>query len=337
MFMFLKELANLGAPSGFEDEVRNFIKEHAIADEIYTDSIGNLICHKKGTGKKVMVAAHMDEVGLLITGITDDGYLKFNALGGIETAVLCSKKVYIGEKKIPGIISAKAVHLQNRDEMSTPLKFKNMYIDIGASNRSEAEKKVSLGDAAVFDGEYTPFGNNLVKSKALDDRVGCATLLELMKETYDSDMYFVFTVQEEIGTRGAKVASYNIKPDVALVIEGTTCSDVYGSMEHNQVTRLGDGAVLTAMDRAAISNREYFNFIVELAKENNIKLQIKKTIMGGTDAGAIVTSGTGVKTAVLAAPCRYIHSPVSVMNLSDYKSLKELSKLVCKNIERSGL
>lgn len=335
--MLLKELANLGAPSGFEDAVRDFIRKHANADEIYTDSIGNLICHKKGNGKKVMVAAHMDEVGLLITGITDDGFLKFNALGGIETAVLCSKKVFIGEKKVAGIISAKAVHLQKSEEMSTPLKIKNMYIDIGASSRAEAEKKVSLGDAAVFDGKYTLFGNNLVKSKALDDRVGCAILLDLMKETYESDMYFVFTVQEELGTRGAKVAAYNINPDIALVIEGTTCSDVYGSMEHNQVTKLGEGAVITAMDRAAISDRKYYDFIMKLAEENNIKLQVKKTIMGGTDAGAIVCSNTGVKTAVLAVPCRYIHSPVSVMNLADFEALRELSRLVVKNIERSGV
>ena len=150
-------------------------------------------------------------------------------------------------------------------------------------------------------------------------------------------MYFVFTVQEELGLRGAQVAAYNIKPDIALVIEGTTCSDVYGSKPHNQVTNLGGGAVLTAMDRAAISDKDYYDFIIRTAKENNIPLQIKRTSMGGTDAGAIQRSGTGVKTAVLAVPCRYIHSPVSVMNLDDAESLHKLSKAVLKGIERSGL
>lgn len=335
--MLVKELASLNAPSGFEDAVRNFIKEHACADEVYTDSIGNLICHKKGNGKKVMVAAHMDEVGLIVTEITEKGFLKFSPLGGIETAVLCSKKVLIGENCVPGIVSAKAIHLQKRDEVTTPLKLKDLCIDIGAKDKESAEKLVTLGDFAVFDGEYTLFGENLVKSKALDDRVGCAIMLELMKEDFESDMYFAFTVQEEVGLRGAQIAAYNIKPDIALVIEGTTCSDVYGSKPHNQVTNLGGGAVMTAMDRAAISDKSYYDFIMRTAKENNIKLQIKRTSMGGTDAGAIQRSGSGVKTAVLAVPCRYIHSPVSVMHTADAESVYKLSKAVLKNIERSGL
>lgn len=335
--MLVKELVSLGAPSGFEDAVREFIKENAVADEIYTDSIGNLICHKKGKGKKIMVTAHMDEVGLIITEITDSGFLKFATLGGIETVVLCSKKVLIGNNKIPGIISAKAIHLQNGDEVTSPLKIKDLCIDIGAEDKESAKKIVNLGDYAVFDGEYTEFGNKLVKSKALDDRVGCAILLELMKENYENDIYFVFSVQEEVGLRGATVASYNIKPDLALVIEGTTCSDVYGSKPHNQVTNLGGGAVMTAMDRAAISDKDYYDFIMKTAEDKNIKLQIKRTGMGGTDAGAIQRSCGGVKTAVLAIPCRYIHSPVSVMNPDDGESVYMLAKAVLENIERSGL
>lgn len=335
--MLVKELASLSAPSGFEDSVRDFIKKHISADEFYIDSIGNLICHKPGNGRKVMVSAHMDEVGLIITEITDRGFLRFSTLGGIETAVLCSKKVLIGVDSIPGIVSTKAVHLQKQDEVNTPPKLKDLYIDIGAKDKESAEKLVSLGDFAVFDGKYTPFGKNLIKCKALDDRVGCAIMLELMKEDYESDMYFAFTVQEEVGLRGAQVASYNIKPDIALVIEGTTCSDVYRSKPHNQVTNLGEGAVMTAMDRAAISDKAYYDFIMQTAKENNIKLQIKRTTMGGTDAGAIQRSGAGVKTAVLAVPCRYIHSPVSVMHTDDAESVYKLAKAVLKNIERSGL
>ncbi|MBR2884855.1 MAG: M42 family metallopeptidase [Clostridia bacterium] len=335
--MLVKELCNLCAPSGFEDEVRSFIRERVKADEIYTDTIGNLICHKKGSGKKVMVAAHMDEVGFIITDIAEDGFLKFSTLGGIETAVLCGKKVLIGKNRIPGIIGAKAIHLQKRDEVLNPPKIKDLCIDIGAKDKESAKKLVEIGDFAVFDGKYTEFGENLVKSKALDDRVGCAILLELMKEKYDSDVYFVFTAQEEVGLRGAIISANEIKPDIALVIEGTTCSDVYGSKPHNQVTNLGGGAVMTAMDRAAISDRKYFEFIMKTAKENNIPLQIKRTAMGGTDAGAIQRSGTGVKTAVLAVPCRYIHSPVSVMCKDDLESVLKLSKAVLKSIEGSDL
>ena len=335
--MLLKELLSLDGPSGYEDAVRDLIKKHAVCDEIYSDSMGNLICHKKGNGKKVMVCAHMDEVGLIITGINDDGFLNFSTLGGIETTVLSSKKVLIGKNRIPGIIGAKAIHLQNKDEVKTALKTKDLTIDIGAKDKDRARSIVSLGDYAVFDGEYTPFGDNLIKSKALDDRVGCAILLELMKEEYNSDMYFVFTVQEELGVRGARVATYSIQPDIALVIEGTTCSEVYGSEPHNFVTKLGDGAVMTAVDGSAISDKEYFDFIMDIAKKNNIKLQIKRTTRGGTDAAAIQRSGSGVKTAVLAVPCKYIHSPVSVMNMSDFESVYSLSKCVLKEIERSSL
>ncbi len=334
--MLVKELTSLGAPAGFEDEVRDFIKNHAICDEMYTDSMGNLICHKKGNGKKVMIAAHMDEVGFIITGITDEGFLRFETLGGIETAVLSNKKVLIGKSRIPGIISTKAIHLQKGEEANSPVKIKDLHIDIGADDKESAEKIVSLGDYAVFDGEYTPFGKNLVKSKALDDRVGCAILLELMKEEYDSDIYFCFTVQEELGCRGAVIVANRINPDIALVIEGTTCSDVYGSKKHNQVTNLGAGAVMTAVDGAAISDKGYYDFIMKTAIESNIKLQIKKTTMGGTDAGVIQRSGVGVKTAVLAVPCRYIHSPVSVMHTDDLESVYNLAKAVLSTIERSN-
>ena len=336
--MLVEELANLYGPSGSEDIVRNFIREHAEADEVHTDVMGNLICRKKGSGKRVMVCAHMDEVGLIITGITDDGFLSFRTLGGIETAVLCSKKVYIGEKLVPGIVSAKAVHLQSRDEMTKPLKMKDMYIDIGAADKKDAESMVSLGDYAVFDGKFTLFGNNLAKSKALDDRVGCAVLLKLMNEKhFDSDIYYVFTVQEETGLRGAAVAAYGIKPDIALVIEGTTCSDVYGSKEHSSVTTIGGGVSMTAMDRAAVSDRKYFDYIARTADKYNIPLQVKRTTMGGTDAGAIQRSRCGVPTAVLAVPCRYIHSPVSVMSMHDFECAEKLAEAVLKDMERSGL
>jgi endoglucanase len=248
----------------------------------------------------------------------------------VETTVLCSKKVLIGKNAVPGIVSAKAIHLQKRSEELIPLKLRDLTIDIGATDKESAKKLVEIGDFAIFDGEYTEFGNNLVKSKALDDRVGCAIMLELMKEDYDHDMYFVFTVQEEVGLRGATVAANRIKPDIALVLEGTTCSDVYGSKPHNQVTNLGGGAVMTFMDRAATSDKKYFNYITSVAKEKNIPLQFKRTTMGGTDAGAIQRSGIGVKTAVLACPCRYLHSPVSVMNKNDVESVYLLAKETLK-------
>lgn len=331
--MLLKELCSLCAPSGWEDEARKFILENIPAGEVTIDTMGNVIVHKKGEGKKIMVAAHMDEVGFIVSGFTDEGFVRFKTVGGILTTVLVSKKVVLGEKKVPGIISAKAVHLQKRDEREKLIPMSELYIDIGAKNKEEAQKLLDLGDYGTFDGEYTEFGDGLVKSKALDDRVGCAVLLELMRNEYKNDMYFVFTVQEEVGLRGAMIAANRIRPDLALVIEGTTCSDVYGTKPHETVTNIGGGAVMTAMDRAAVSDREYFELIKAVAARENIPLQIKRTSMGGTDAGSIQRSGGGTKTAVLAVPCRYIHSPVSVMSKKDFDSVGRLAAAVLKELE----
>ncbi len=335
--MLLKELCQRSGPSGWEDDIRSFILGQIKADEITVDTMGNIIAHKLGGGKKVMVAAHMDEVGFIVSGFTDEGFVRFKTVGGILTTVLVSKKVLLGEKKVPGIISAKAVHLQKREEREKLIPMSELYIDIGAKNKEEAQNLLNLGDYGVFAGEYTEFGDGLVKSKALDDRVGCAALIELMKNDYANDMYFVFTVQEEVGLRGAIIAANRIRPDYALVIEGTTCSDVYGTKPHETVTNLGGGAVMTAMDRAAVSDRRYFEMIKSLAERENIPLQIKRTSSGGTDAGSIQRSGGGVKTAVLAVPCRYIHSPVSVMSKSDFDSVCRLSAAVLKELERREL
>lgn len=335
--MLLKELCNLCAPSGWEDEARKFILERIGGYETFVDTMGNIIAHKKGDGKKIMVAAHMDEVGFIVSGFTDEGFVKFKTVGGILTTVLVSKKVILGEKKVAGIIGAKAVHLQKRDEREKPLPLSELYIDIGAKSKAEAEEMLSLGDYGTFAGEFAEFGAGCIKSKALDDRVGCAAMLELMENDYKNDMYFVFTVQEEVGLRGAIIAANRIQPQYALVLEGTTCSDVYGAKPHETVTYMGGGAVMTAMDRAAVSDRKYFEMIKSVAKREEIPLQIKRTSMGGTDAGSIQRSGGGVKTAVLAVPCRYIHSPVGVISKNDYNSLVRLSGAVLKELEGSDL
>lgn len=338
--MLLKQLCSLCAPSGWEDEARSFIMEQ-IKDipgiEITVDTMGNVIAHKPGKGKKIMVAAHMDEVGFIVSGFTDDGFVKFKTVGGIMTTVLVSKRVVLGEKKVDGIISSKAVHLQSAADREKPASMRDLYIDIGAKDKADAESRLSLGDYGTFAGEYTEFGDGCVKSKALDDRVGCAVMLELIKENYENDMYFCFTVQEEVGLRGAIIAANRVRPDLALVLEGTTCNDVNGAKPHQTVTCSGGGAVMTAMDGAAISDRKYFDMIKEIAAREDIPLQIKRTSAGGTDAGSIQRSGAGVKTAVLAVPCRYIHSPVSVMHLSDYDSVRRLAAAVLKELERTEI
>ncbi len=327
--MYLKELTNLPGVSGDEGKVRSYIFEKVkdACDEIYTDSIGNLICLNRGrgqTGKKVMVCAHMDEVGFIASRITDDGFIKFKCVGGIDARVLVSKKVRIGDKQISGVIGAKAIHLQKKSEREKVPEIEDLYIDIGAKNKEEAERHVSVGDYCVFDSEYTEFGDGLIKAKALDDRVGCSCLISLAEERFDFDLYLVFTVQEEVGLRGAKVAAERIRPDMAIVLEGTTCSDVFGTEEKDYSTVLGGGAALSLLDRSTYYDRDLTNALYDTAKKNHIAVQFKQTASGGNDAGAIHTAAGGVKTAAISVPARYIHSPSSVIKKSDLMAVKTL-------------
>lgn len=325
--MYLKELTQISGISGDEKKVREYIynKIYGYCDEISVDNIGNLICLKRGTcksSKKVMVCAHMDEVGLIVSRITDDGFVKFKCVGGIDTRVLVSKKVRIGN--INGVIGIKAIHLLKKDEREHVPKVENLYIDIGAKDKDEAEKYVSVGDYCVFDSEYVEFGDGFIKAKALDDRVGCACLMSLAEGNFDFDLFLVFTVQEEVGLRGARVAAERINPDVALVIEGTTCSDVYGSDKKDFSTEAGNGAALSIIDRSTYYDQDLTHALYKTAKINNIPVQFKRTATGGNDAGAIHVSAGGIRTAAVSVPARYIHSPSSVIKKSDYEAVKAL-------------
>lgn len=337
MVELLKTLTEAHGVSGNENEIREILKKEAalLSDDVSIDRMGNLIAVKKGTksAKKVIIAAHMDEVGLIIHTIADNGYLKFSAVGSIDPRVLISKRVKIGKKKIPGVIGLKAIHLQEPEERKSAVKIKQMYIDIGAKSKEEALKYVSLGDYASFDTEFATFGNGLIKAKSLDDRLGCAILLEMLKTRFPFDLYAVFTVQEEVGLRGAGAAAFAIKPSMALIIEGTTCSDVPGVEEHMRSTRLGKGPAITIMDRTSYSSKWMVDKIIEAAKNENIKFQIKESVSGGNDAGVIQLSGEGIKTAVVSIPCRYIHSPVSVADLNDFHSTAKLVEAFLKGCE----
>lgn len=334
--MYLEKLTQIPGVSGNETRVREFILDNIKndADEIFVDSIGNLIALKKGTGetdKKVMISAHMDEVGLIVSKISDDGFLKFKSVGGIDPRVLISKKVRIGEKEISGVIGAKAIHLQKKSERESVPEEKDLYIDIGAENKEDAEKHVSLGDFCAFDSSFTAFGDGLIKAKALDDRVGCAVMMELLKEKpFPFDVYFAFTVQEEVGCRGARVAANRIAPDVAIVLEGTTCSDVSGTDEKDYSTEIGKGPALSILDRSTYYDKDLTQTIYNLAKTHKIPVQFKKTATGGNDAAVIHLSSGGVKTAAISVPARYIHSASSVIAKSDYEAMKTLIRVVLR-------
>lgn len=334
--MLIEKLTNLNGVSGSEGAVRDFIKKEIekYADEITVDTIGNLIALKKGdSSKKVMLSAHIDEVGFIVSGINDKGYIKFQTVGGIDTRVIISKKVVIGENKVKGIIGMKAIHLQKRSERETVPEVKNLFIDIGAKDKKTAEKKVKLGDCIAFDTSFEMLSEDTIKAKAIDDRAGCAVLIELIKKPVKYDTYFCFTTQEEVGLRGARVAAHRIMPDIALVLEATTCSDVYGVEEHDYVTNLAGGVVVTFMDRTTIVDKKLHKWLFETAKTAGIPVQYKRKTAGGNDAGRIHLAGGGVKTASLSVPCRYLHSPCGIASLSDIKAMQNLAELFLERID----
>lgn len=327
----IKEMCNLFGPSGDENQVLQYIIENIkdYAAELNVDKLGNLIVFKQGKRKpekKVMLSAHMDEVGFIIKSITDEGMLKFGTVGSIDKRVIVGKRVLIGQKK--GVVGIKAVHLTSLDERKKAVT--DLYIDIGASSKEEAQKHVSLGDYGVFDSKAYEFGDNLLKAKALDDRLGCYILMELIKSELETDLYFLFSVQEEVGLRGATAGAYTINPDVCIVLESTTAADLANTPGHKQVCSLRGGAVIPFMDRGTIYDKELFEIFKKLAIDNNILWQTKQMIAGGTDAGRIHISRAGVKTAALSVPVRYIHSPVSVCSIDDIKSVWKLINLFIK-------
>lgn len=334
--MFIEELTNMDGVSGDETAVREFIKEQITpyADEIIVDSMGNLIALRRGNPeKKIMLAAHMDEVGFIISGVTEKGYLRFKTVGGIDTRVIISKRVRIGENKIKGVIGMKAIHLQKPSERDSVPEVKDLFIDIGAKSKEEALEKVNLGDYAAFDTNYEKLGDFTFKAKAIDDRIGCATLLDLIRTPVKYDTYFVFTVQEEVGLRGAGIAANRIKPDIALVLEATTCSDIAGFKEHEYVTSMGGGVAISFMDMRTVVDADFHRWLYKLAESNNIPVQYKRSASGGNDAGKIHLALGGIKTASISVPCRYLHSPCSIASLNDVKGMYVLARLFLYKID----
>lgn len=331
----METLCCLDGVSGREDEVREYILERVMpfADEIRTDAMGNLMVFKKGASKpkqRVMLTAHMDEVGLVITEITDDGYLRFDAVGGIDRRVLMGKRVFVGPVRTLGVIGSKAIHLTTPEQRKTLPKLSDMYIDIGAKDKAEAEALVQLGDTAAFDDSVIRFGDGFIKAKAIDDRAGCASMLELIESQLPCDSWFAFTVQEEVGCRGATVAARSIQPDVALVLEGTTAADIPGVSGADRVCRLGKGVVIPYMDKGTIYDRELYGMLCRLAEENGISWQTKSRVAGGTDASAIQRSGAGVRVAAVSVAVRNIHSPASVVKAEECEAQLNLARLFLK-------
>ena len=323
-FSWLQALSDAFGPSGSDGEVRQVVLE-AISDKVdaaHVDHLGNVIAFQKGTahsGFKVMVAAHMDEVGFMITHIDDGGMLHFTKVGGIDDRVLPAKVVRIGKDKIPGVICIKPVHLTRPEERGKVVSYDNLIIDVGATSKSEAAKLVQRGDYATFDVSFEEL-EEMVKGKAFDDRAGCAVLIALVERgPYPFDFYPVFTTMEEIGLRGARVAGFSVMPDVGFVLEGTICDDSPRDKDVSPTTEVGKGPAISVMDRSVIADQRLLRLVVQTAKAEGIPYQFKQPGLGGTDAGAIHLAKTGVPTLPVSVPSRYIHSPVSMLSKSDFE------------------
>lgn len=336
MFNKLRDLCLINGLSGDEDKVRDYIISK-ISDkcEYSVDNLGNIIAFKKGkkTPKnKILMSAHMDEVGLIVKYINDDGSLMVDSVGGVDCRVVFGRQVSVGENEMTGVVGGVAIHNLSGEEREKAVSIDKLTVDIGAENREEAEKTVALGDSIYFKSDYIEFGDGFIKSKAIDDRFGCALMLELIESELEYDTYFSFVVQEEIGLRGAKVASYTVNPDYAIVLEATTAADIPFADGEKSVCKCKSGPVISFMDRSTIYNKELYNLAFDLAKFNNIPCQTKTMIAGGNDAGAIHVSRGGVKTIAVSIPCRYIHSPSCVANKDDMINSFKLVKLILKNI-----
>lgn len=329
--MDLKMLTELNAVVGHEQEMRrallDVIQKKGLTGKI--DRMGNIIVHKKGkssNAKRVMVAAHFDEVGLLTVSATEDGFLRVIPVGAVEPRVVISKRVLVGDDKIPGVIGAMAIHLQSAADRERVLGFDSIYVDIGAKDKKEAEAKAPKGTYIAFDTPYVEFGEGCIAAKALDDRVGTYNLLRLLDDEYENDLIAAFTSKEEAGCVGAKGAAFAQDPEIGIVLEGTSANDLGMTPEVLRCCEVGKGVAVSFMDNSTIGNRGLFKKTLEIAKNENIHHQVKHYVAGMNDAGALERSRAGIPTIVLSVPCRYIHSPSSVCKPADVDDQLALTK-----------
>lgn len=332
----LERLSNEFGPSGRERAVRSLIKAEIepLVDRLEVDTLGNLIAFKAGSGPeprlKVMLSAHMDEVGVMITEIGKNGLLSFDTVGGIDARMLLAKRVLIGDDRVPGVIGAPVPHLQTAESARKVPGVDDLGIDIGAENDKAANGKVKIGDYGVFATRFIELSTDpawpTVRGKAFDDRAGCAALIGLLADRYPVDLFAVFTVQEEVGLRGARVAAYRVEPDAAFALEGTTCDDLPQPPDEDRtpVTRLGDGPAVTLMDRSVISHSGLLRLLGDTAEAERIPIQYRAPGFGGTESGAIHLARAGVPAITVAVPCRYIHSPAAILNLNDLENTVRL-------------
>jgi putative aminopeptidase FrvX len=333
----LEKLSNANGVTGREGEVRELMKQYLTpyVDEIREDRLGNLIAFKKGKkdAPTVMLAAHMDEVGLMIKNIKKGGFLQFTKIGGIDDRILLAQKVIVHTDKGPlnGVVGSKPVHIQTDEERKKVIDADRLFIDIGAKDKEEAEKMgVQVGDVVSFDTKFVRLGNNVVLGKAFDNRAGCAILIETLRrlQKVDCNVYAVGTIQEEVGLRGATIAAFQVEPDIGIALDTTVAGGMPGVEEGKAPAKMGKGPVLTVADAGLIAHPKVLRLLIDSAKENKIPYQLETGIRGSTDAARISLSREGVPSGVISVATRYIHSPAAILNLDDVEKAVELAVAV---------
>lgn len=339
----IKKLCEIYGPTGFEYKVAEFIKEQTdgLCDYL-PDRMGNLVCLIKGSGDgynaedptKIMISAHMDEVGFIVKSVEEDGSVRFILDGGIDSKVLAGRSVVLfnEENTVRGVIDSKAIHSLSPEERKEALTPDKLYINVGATKAEQVTELIDVGDYGTFESDFVLFGENdkMMKSKAIDDRLGCAAMIEIMREIREKekklpyDLYFAFTVREEIGNSGAQTVAEVHHPDFAVVLETTAIADIAGVPKNSRVGDVGEGGVISLMDRSTIYDRDFVDLALATAKENDIKAQVKRYVSGGNDAGHIHKSGSGVKSLAISAPTRYLHSACCVASCDDYFAIRDL-------------
>lgn len=334
--MLLEKLCNSAGPSGYEDQIRNIIKEElsTFTDNIIVDRMGNIIVNKgkqNDSSPKIMITSHIDESGIIITGYNGDGTLKFSILGNMDKNSLPSKVVSIGDKKIPGVIGIKPIHIQSKKEKEQSISYDNMCIDIGAFSEKECRKIIQLGSFGVFDNEFSNFGNNLLKGKALDNRVGCSILIELLKEDLMCNLYGVFNVQGNIDQRGVYAAAYNIDPDIAIILDTINSMDYMEYPEYLNRIKLAQGPVIPFKAGQCIFDRDIVESIRDNADNMGIPYQKIGNTQGEGELKATYLTVNNCKTASILLPCKYMNFNVSLCSLADYDNTLTLLKSYLRN------
>jgi len=338
----LEKLSNICGVTGRETKVRDLMAQmlKPYVDEIQVDRMENIIAIKKGKPKalKIMLAAHMDEVGLMVKTITKDGFIQFSKMGGIDDRILPAQKVVIFTKDaaLPGIIGSKPPHIQKEEERKKILAFDDLFIDVGAESKEDAVGMgITVGDPIAFDVQYTKLARNVVMGKAFDNRAGCATMIEALKllKSTECTVYAVGTVQEEVGLRGAGTAAFGVDPDLGLALDVTIAGDVPGVREYDTSVKMGRGPSLTVSDSGTITHPKILRWILDTAKEEKLPLQLESGLLGSTDAARISLTRQGIPSGTISIPTRYIHSPASILSLKD---IEDSAKLAAAAIQKAN-